>query len=105
MRWIVGDVHGCVRELDDLLRRIRFDPAADELWCTGDLVNPGPDSLGVLTLWREAGGRAVLGNHGIYALLARSGTVPRRKDRLEELFRDERCDELFARMRAHPAMA
>jgi bis(5'-nucleosyl)-tetraphosphatase (symmetrical) len=105
MRWIVGDVHGCVHELDDLLRRIRFDPAADELWCTGDIVNTGPDSIGALKLWREAGGRAVIGNHDIYALLVRSGAIPRRKDNLDSLFKDARCDDLLAHLRSSPAMA
>ncbi|HUC42472.1 MAG TPA: metallophosphoesterase [Candidatus Sulfotelmatobacter sp.] len=105
MRWIIGDIHGCVRELDDLLRKIRFDPASDELWCTGDIVNTGPDSLRALSLWLEAGGRSVIGNHDAYALLARSGAAPRRKDRLEELFESERCDELLGVLRAFPVMA
>jgi len=43
MRWVVGDIHGCAREFDDLLRVIRFDAARDEVWCAGDLVNTGPD--------------------------------------------------------------
>jgi bis(5'-nucleosyl)-tetraphosphatase (symmetrical) len=105
MRWIVGDVHGCVRELDDLLRRIRFDPSADELWCTGDFVNTGPDSVGTLRLWREAGGRAVLGNHDIYALLVRSGRIERRNDRLDALFASTDCDALLASLRACPSLA
>jgi len=99
MRWIVGDVHGCVRELDDLLKLIRFDPAADELWSCGDLVNTGPESAQVLRLWREAGGRTVIGNHDIYAILARAGRVERRKDRLEELFDADDADVLLDTLR------
>ena len=45
MRWVVGDVHGCVRELERLLRQIRYDEGRDELWSIGDLLNKGPDSF------------------------------------------------------------
>jgi bis(5'-nucleosyl)-tetraphosphatase (symmetrical) len=104
MRWIVGDVHGCVREFDDLLRRIRFDTARDELWCAGDLVNTGPDSVGVLRLWRDVDGKTVIGNHDVYALLVRSGAIARRKDRLDALFASDDRDVLFSRLRAGAAM-
>jgi bis(5'-nucleosyl)-tetraphosphatase (symmetrical) len=104
MRWVVGDIHGCARELGDLLDEIRFDPACDELWCVGDLVNTGPDSLGVLRLWRDTGARGVVGNHDIYALLARAGRITRRRDRLDGLFASPECDTLLAALRACPAM-
>ena len=105
MRWVVGDVHGCARELDDLLRAIRFDRARDRLWAIGDLVNTGPDSLAVLRLWRDVGGRAVLGNHDVYALRAFSGSRPRRHDTLDELFGAPDAAELLERLRAQPVLA
>lgn len=105
MRWVVGDIHGCARELEDLLRTVRFDAGRDELWSVGDLVNTGPDSLDVLRLWRDAGGRAVIGNHDVYALLARSGRAPRRADRLDRLLAAPDGNELLARLRACPAIA
>ncbi|HEX4822864.1 MAG TPA: metallophosphoesterase [Candidatus Polarisedimenticolaceae bacterium] len=104
MRWIVGDVHGCARELEDLLNHIGFSAGRDQLWSAGDLVNTGPDSLAALRLWRDAGGRTVLGNHDVYALLARSGSAPRRRDRLDELFAAADADDLLERLRASPAM-
>jgi bis(5'-nucleosyl)-tetraphosphatase (symmetrical) len=104
MRWVVGDIHGCAREFGDLLGRIGFDPARDELWSVGDLVNTGPDSLGVLRIFKDAGGRAVIGNHDIYAILARAGRVTRRTDRLDELFASPECDALLARLRSCPAL-
>jgi bis(5'-nucleosyl)-tetraphosphatase (symmetrical) len=104
MRWVVGDVHGCARELGDLLDEIRFDPSKDELWSVGDLVNTGPDSLGALRIFRDAGGKAVLGNHDIYALLTRAGRVPRRKDQLDALFASKECDALLAGLRACPSI-
>jgi bis(5'-nucleosyl)-tetraphosphatase (symmetrical) len=105
VRWLVGDIQGCAREFEDLLGRIRFDPARDELWCLGDLVNRGPDSLATLRLWRDVGGRGVLGNHEVYALLARSGAWPRKPDTLAELWDAPDADELFARLRALPLLA
>ena len=65
---IVGDVHGCVDELGRLLDALA-PGAADRVLFVGDLVARGPDSLGVLALYRSVNGQAVLGNHE-YKLLA-----------------------------------
>jgi bis(5'-nucleosyl)-tetraphosphatase (symmetrical) len=104
-RWVVGDLHGCARELDRLLREVRFEPATDELWSVGDLVNTGPDSLATLRLWRDVGGRAVLGNHDVYALRVRAGRRRRKPDTLDELFAAEDGDRLLERLRAQPVLA
>lgn len=59
---IVGDVHGCADELGRLLESL--GPGKDDgVFFVGDLVARGPDSRGVLSLYREVKGRAVLGNH------------------------------------------
>jgi hypothetical protein len=60
---IVGDVHGCTGELEELLDKARFDQAKDHLVLVGDLVARGPDSRGTLALVRRLGARAVRGNH------------------------------------------
>ncbi|GAB4109625.1 MAG: hypothetical protein OHK0013_45240 [Sandaracinaceae bacterium] len=60
---VVGDVHGCIEELHCLLERVSFRPGSDELVLVGDLVNKGPDSVGVVRLVRRLQGRAVVGNH------------------------------------------
>jgi hypothetical protein len=60
---IVGDVHGCTGELEELLEQARFDEAKDQLVLVGDLVARGPDSQGTLALARRLGARAVRGNH------------------------------------------
>src|SRR4051812_12048852 len=58
----IGDVHGCARELGELLALL--GPSADDaLYFVGDLVARGPDSLAVLRLFREVRGKGVLGNH------------------------------------------
>jgi len=104
MRWLVGDIQGCARELELLLERIRFDPARDEIWSLGDLVNRGADSLAVLRLWRDVGGRAILGNHDVYALRAYDAPRRRRKDTLDALFAAADGPELLAGLRTHPVL-
>lgn len=105
MRWLVGDVQGCALELEDLLEAIRFDPGRDELWCVGDLVNRGPDSLATLRLWRSVGGLGVIGNHEVYALCARSGRWPRKRDTLQALYDAPDADALLGALRELPALA
>jgi bis(5'-nucleosyl)-tetraphosphatase (symmetrical) len=71
----VGDVQGCARTFDALLRRIDFKPGEDHLWLVGDLVNRGPDSLTVLRTVRALGDSAscVLGNHDLHLLATAAG--------------------------------
>lgn len=38
---IVGDVHGCIGELKDLLKKVDFDKHRDHLILTGDIVSKG----------------------------------------------------------------
>ncbi len=59
---VVGDVHGCINELKELIRRVEYHPG-DLLVFLGDLVCKGPDSHAVVTLARELGAVTVRGNH------------------------------------------
>ena len=104
MRWVLGDVQGCARELDDLIKWVRLDPERDELWCLGDLVNRGPDSVAALRLWHDTGGRGILGNHDVNALLAAAGLRKRKNDTLDDLFEAPDREELLAKMRALPVL-
>ncbi|MEZ4454072.1 MAG: metallophosphoesterase [Nannocystaceae bacterium] len=104
MHWLVGDLQGCARELERLLREIRFDPARDRLICVGDLINRGPDSLATARLWRDIGGLGVIGNHEVYALLARSGAWPRKRDTLQALYDAPDGEALLGRLRRLPAL-
>jgi len=60
---IIGDVHGCKDELEEIVAKFGFVPGKDRLFQTGDLITRGPDSLGALEFARKWGIRSVLGNH------------------------------------------
>src|SRR6185436_12949648 len=82
-RIFIGDIQGCREELEALLEKLRFDPVADVLCPVGDLVNRGPDSLGVLRLLKRLGAASVLGNHELHLLQIAAGLrEPRRNDTL-----------------------
>ncbi len=72
---IIGDVHGCARELEMLLTHLRVD-ATDEVIFVGDLINKGPDSHAVLNIVRSLNARSVLGNHERRLLLYRETGDP-----------------------------
>ena len=59
---IVGDVHGCVRELEDLLRYIGAK-RSDRIVFVGDLVVRGPHPHEVVALARSFSAVSVRGNH------------------------------------------
>ena len=74
--WVIGDVQGCLRAFDALLARLAPDPATDRVWLAGDLVNRGPDSLGVLRRAMRIGAECVLGNHDLHLLAVAHGARP-----------------------------
>lgn len=48
----IGDVHGCVDELKQLLKKVQLQPG-DRIVFLGDLLHKGPDSQGVFQLVTE----------------------------------------------------
>lgn len=68
--YVVGDIQGCFQSLIELLDLIQFRPRTDQLWCVGDLVNRGPDSLLVLRFLLDLPNPpvVVLGNHDLHLL-------------------------------------
>lgn len=96
--YAIGDIQGCQQELLNLLNAINFDPANDQLWFVGDLVNRGPASLDTLRFVRDLGTSAitVLGNHDLHLLaIAFTDTRPRKKDTLDSVLAASDCDELL----------
>ncbi|MCB9611299.1 MAG: metallophosphoesterase [Sandaracinus sp.] len=65
---VVGDVHGCLRELEALLEKLELRPDSDRLVLVGDLVAKGPDSRGVVKLARTLGAVTLRGNHDEHVL-------------------------------------
>lgn len=63
----IGDVHGCRDELLRLLEQLNYDSGRDRLAFVGDLVDRGPDSVGVVRWVREMAAQhsvvCVRGNH------------------------------------------
>jgi bis(5'-nucleosyl)-tetraphosphatase (symmetrical) len=73
--YAIGDIQGCARSFEALLKRIDFNRQRDHLWLVGDLVNRGPDSVEVLRRVRDLGTSAscVLGNHDLHLLATVAG--------------------------------
>ncbi len=105
--YAIGDVQGCHDELSRLLEQIQFDPAQDQLWFCGDLVNRGGQSLEVLRLVHSLREHCVvvLGNHDL-SLLSVAGRAEQEQARVNVdlrriLFADDR-DTLLTWLRHCP---
>lgn len=84
--YLIGDVQGCDEPLARLLAAIAFSPSRDTLYLLGDLVNRGPDSVGVLRRLAAYGEAAqcLLGNHDLSLLaLAHGKRAAHRNDTLD----------------------
>ena len=67
-RWVIPDVHGCVKTLRSLITELIRPARYDELYFLGDYVDRGPDSKGVVDFIRslqndEFNVTALKGNH------------------------------------------
>lgn len=103
----IGDLQGCFEPLTRLLKAIDFTPGRDRLWLVGDLVNRGPDSLGVLR-WVKKHAQSVttvLGNHDLHLLAVAAGIRPiKRGDTLNDILHAEDRDELLDWLAAQPLL-
>ncbi|MEZ5275883.1 MAG: metallophosphoesterase [Opitutaceae bacterium] len=63
----IGDVHGCARELEQLITRANPRPR-DRIIFLGDLVNRGPDSRAVVRMARDLKAQSLIGNHEVRLL-------------------------------------
>lgn len=105
--YVIGDVQGCLGAFESLLEAIAFDPVRDRLWLTGDLVNRGEDSAGMLRwcMAHDASIVAILGNHDLHLLAVAEGFVPpHKKDTLEAILTAPDRDELLDWLRRRPLL-
>lgn len=105
--YAIGDIQGCLDELQTLIWKLRFDPSRDRLWFTGDLVNRGPKSLKTLRFIKNLGKAAtiVLGNHDLNLLaVAYSKRRIKPQDTLTEVLKAPDRDELLQWIRHWPLL-
>ena len=105
--YCIGDLQGCGAPFARLLEKINFSPSRDTLFLLGDLVNRGPDSLGVLRRLMALGDAAqcLLGNHDLHLLALWQGVrKPGRSDTFDALLQAPDRDALLDWLR-HRAMA
>lgn len=108
--WAIGDVQGCFEPLQRLLQAIAFDPRRDRIVFAGDLVNRGPDSLGVLQWCAQTAQdypdsvTSVLGNHDLHLLARSLGLSPaKRRDTLDAVLA-HRDDQPLRWLRRQPLL-
>jgi len=104
--YAIGDVQGCYDTLRRLLDRLHFEPAQDQLWFAGDLVNRGPQSLQTLRFVHGLGRAAltVLGNHDLHLLAVAHGRRRGRRDTLGEVLAAPERDQLLDWLRRQPLL-
>ena len=86
--YLIGDVQGCDEALARLLTHIDFSPSRDTLYLLGDLVNRGPDNVGVLRRLMAVGSSAqcILGNHDLHLLAVSQGVrAAHRQDTIADI--------------------
>lgn len=59
----VGDVHGCIEEFNELIKKLNYNPHEDRLILLGDLIDRGPESAAVVKRAREMKLECIMGNH------------------------------------------
>lgn len=106
--YIVGDLQGCLSELNQLLAEVGFTPSRDQLWLTGDLVARGPDSLGCLRRVMALGNAAVtvLGNHDLHLLAVAAGLrKPKQADKVHSILQAADSADMLYWLRQQPLLA
>ncbi len=100
--YAIGDIQGCYAEFEQMLQQLKFNPAHDQLWLVGDLVNRGAESLAVLRRVKSMGDAAitVLGNHDLHLLAVAAGVAElHHSDTLDEILNAPDRDELLTWLR------
>lgn len=77
---VIGDVHGCLEELRELLYKRLSATTQDRIIFLGDLIDRGPDPSGVVALAHQIGAIGTMGNHEEKALRWRRHEQKRKAD-------------------------
>ena len=59
---IIGDIHSCAVELQELLDKIEFQKGKDFLLFIGDLIGKGPYPLETFLIYKKTGATCIMGN-------------------------------------------
>lgn len=104
--YLIGDVQGCYRELQELLDIINYNPARDRLGFVGDLVNRGPESLATLRFIKSRlNPLIVLGNHDLYLLALGYGVLKTQSQHtLHDILNAPDKDDLLEWLRCQPLL-
>ncbi|MDP2255678.1 MAG: symmetrical bis(5'-nucleosyl)-tetraphosphatase [Polaromonas sp.] len=103
--YLIGDLQGCQAPFQRLLQKMDFSPSRDTVCLLGDLVNRGPDSLGVLRSVAALGDAAqcLLGNHDLHLLALWQGIrPPGRNDTLQDVLQAPDREALLDWLRQRP---
>ena len=106
-KYIVGDIQGCFDSLQALLKKVKFNPEKDTLYCVGDLINRGPKSLKTIRFLKDLGDscRVVLGNHDLHLISIYYGIrSSSRKDTIAKLLKSSDAKKLIKWLRSKPLM-
>ncbi|XP_038059450.1 bis(5'-nucleosyl)-tetraphosphatase PrpE [asymmetrical]-like [Patiria miniata] len=99
--FVIGDVHGCFDELQELLQKVEIGTGNSNIITifVGDLINKGPKNREVLALVRRLGAYSVRGNHDQKCLaqmaLLREGKTVSRKYQWLRILTDEDYRQLM----------
>lgn len=105
--YAIGDIQGCYDPLMKMLDLLNFDTASDVLWLVGDLVNRGPNSIGVIRLVMSLGEKAivVLGNHDISLLALLNNKIKlKNENKLSDITQAHDRDSIIEWLRYRPLL-
>jgi serine/threonine protein phosphatase 1 len=69
--FVVGDIHGMFTSLEELLKKISFNPKKDRVFSVGDMIDRGEESSRVVEFLDKPWFASVMGNHESMLLDAR----------------------------------
>ncbi len=96
--YLIGDIQGCYKSLQSLLKKIDFSLDRDKLFFLGDVINRGSQSLETLAFIQAHHDNAsmVLGNHDFHLLACTIGNIKsNRKDTFDDIINAKNASDLL----------